>query len=107
MKVLFALLVSIPLASYAESSEVSKGNFEGEWPLTVDGGTLDCQNEAGARLVTITSAGKTYALNGTARGKAKQRGWSEVDSIWKDNPEVSGLKINIGPLVDFGLSLCS
>jgi hypothetical protein len=111
MKIIFpaVLLAFIPLASYAGSANISKSQFKDQWPLTVDSGTLKCEpapTSLKVQFVTFTSGGKTYALNGIARGQAKQRGWKEIDPIWKDNPEIPGAKINIGPLITLGLTLC-
>ena len=68
----------------------------------MDNGILKCEQN----LVTFASGGNIYALNGRARGQAEGRGWKEIDLIWKDNPEMAGTKINIGPLIDLGLALC-
>ena len=38
--------------------------------------------------------------------QAKKNGWREIDEIWKANPGIPGTKINMGPLLDKGLSLC-
>lgn len=111
MRHLFAaiLLFAMPLASLAASISVSREQFKDGWPLTVTSGTLKCELVPGSpkmHLVTFSSGGKVYALNGIARGHAKKRGWLEVRPIWKDNPEIPGTKISIGPLIDHGLALC-
>ncbi len=89
---------------------VSKGTFGENWPLTVQSGTITCEQIQGVRygqLVTFTTGHDTYALNGTAKGHAKKRGWiKEVEPIWRDNPKIAGTKINIGTLIDSGLELC-
>jgi Protein of unknown function (DUF2511) len=94
-----ALLVSLVAASACSSSsgnseEVSRADLGSDWPLTVDSGTLVCE---GAGSVTFTVNGTTYAVNGLAEG-------ADIDPIWADSGD--GLKKNIGPLIDRGLSLC-
>ncbi|WP_258043809.1 YebY family protein [Mycobacterium kansasii] len=78
---------------------------DGEWPLTVPEGTLACES-LGERMgrVTFTAPdGTTYAVNGLAKGTDR---WAEIDAIWASYPEDPLAKVNIGPLIDRGLSLC-
>lgn len=83
------------------SMPVDASCFEEEWPLTVDSGTLTCENDA----VTFESGGVVYADNGLAMT------WDlgeDIDPIWKDHPDLDSLKVNIGPLLDTGLDvLCA
>lgn len=96
----------------ARSAPISKGEMGKEWPLKVDAGVLDCtivgRLSGGDPIatVTFTAKGKTYAVNGIAKGHAKKHGWRDVDEIWKKDPVAPGLKINIGPLISRGLALC-
>jgi hypothetical protein len=84
-------------------TEVSRDEFGAEWPLTVDHGTLRCEGSEGFGAVVFTDPDDNeYAVNGTAKGK----GYQAVDPIWRDDPELAGLKVPIGPLIDRGLSLC-
>lgn len=70
-----------------------------EWPLTADEGVLRCESGA----VVIEVYGNDYALNGMARSLGRYR---DLHDIWADDPEVEGLKISVGPLIDMGLTLC-
>ncbi len=103
--VAFAGLSLILLGGCASSSDtktvtVSKAGFGDNWPLTVDSGELACEGNA----VTFKAPdGTRYAVNGTAQGST---GLPEIDPIWADNPDTTGLKINIGPLIDAGLEVC-
>ena len=97
---MFSVLL-MPVFAFASSIEISENQFD-NWPLTVDSGTLTCR----ANMVTFSSGGKTYALNGIARSHARRSGWSEIRPIWRDNPAIPGTKINIGPLISRGLELC-
>ncbi len=100
-----ALLLSIPIA-YGGNADITESEYGQKWPLTVAGGTLNCIPIGNLGIVTFTSNGKTYAVNGTAMSRARQNGWREIDEIWKDNPSIPGTKINISPVLDKGLSLC-
>ncbi|WP_420714692.1 DUF2511 domain-containing protein [Mycobacterium sp. Aquia_213] len=77
---------------------------DGPWPLTVGEGTLACEKlGAHLRRVTFTTGGAIYRVNGTAKAAHK---YAHLDQIWRDNPDIPGTKINIGPLLDRGLALC-
>jgi hypothetical protein len=93
--------------SYAGSAKIMESEYGEKWPLSVQTGTLNCTPLGTLALVTFTANGITYAVNGTAKARAKQNGWREIDEIWKDNPNPKyGPKINISPIVEKGLSLC-
>ena len=84
-------------------AEVSREEFGSKWPLTVDRGVLSCNGSNGTGQVFFTAGGKTYAVNGLARGTKK---YPSVDEIWADNPAGPGPKKDIGPLIERGLQLC-
>lgn len=95
----------------AERGEVTitREEYGDAWPFTVDSGVLrgvpTGQRTAGGTEiaeVTFTTGGKTYALNGTARGAAR---YAEIDGIWANHPSIVGIKKNIGPIIDRGLEL--
>lgn len=91
----------------AASERVSSADFGETWPLKVKDGVLNCEPIYEYEIVTFTTNGKTYAVNGLARGnRAKKRGWLDVEKIWKTDPRDPELKINIGPLIDRGRALC-
>lgn len=54
------------------------------------------------QIVTIETAGQTYAVNGTALG----RGYTDIEAIWLDNDQIPGAKVSIGALIDAGRALC-
>jgi hypothetical protein len=91
-------------SSDGNSAEVSATDLGSEWPLTVDHGTLRCDGSGGLGAVTFEAPdGSTYGVNGIALGQ----GAPDIRPIWADDPSLGqGLKINIGPLLDKGLSLC-
>jgi hypothetical protein len=69
------------------------------WPLTVDSGLLSCNADS----VTISTGGTVYAVNGMAETRGDG---IDIDPVWADNPDLDGLKVNIGGLIDAGLALC-
>lgn len=93
--------------SYAGGVQITESEYGEEWPLTAKEGTLNCTSLGTLGIITFTANGITYAVNGTAKARARQSGWREINEIWKDNPNPQyGPKINIAPLVQKGLSLC-
>lgn len=80
---------------------------DGPWPFTVPEGTLLCApyGVGGTQQSVTFVANRTmYAVNGTAKGTGQ---FEAIESIWKDNPEIPGTKVNIGPMLEKGLSLCN
>jgi hypothetical protein len=81
---------------------VSRAQMSDDWPLTVEAGTLRCE----ASAVTIEVDGVTYWVNGIAGGRAEANGWVDVEAIWAADPDIPGMKINIGAILNPGLDLC-
>ncbi|HEX2296249.1 MAG TPA: DUF2511 domain-containing protein [Actinomycetota bacterium] len=79
---------------------MTRADYGKDWPLTVDEGIVSCE---GAGEVYFEAEGTTYAVNGLALGR--YRG-PQIDRIWAADPEIKGLKIDIGPIIDTGLELC-
>lgn len=80
---------------------VRAADYGDAWPFTVESGTVRCvkpRNE-----IIFSSEGKVYAVNGTAKSN---KDYADIAPIWKDNPQIEGTKISIGPIIDLGLSLC-
>jgi hypothetical protein len=89
------------------SLPVACGNFGNAWPLTVERGYLRCEESAVDGLleqaVVFTAPdGTEYGVNGTAQDE----GYPQIDPIWKNSGESFAPKVDIGPLIDKGLSLC-
>ena len=84
---------------------VSEKDFGQEWPLTVPNGYVECKR---GYMALFRFRNTTYALNGSARSYAKRYGeYEEIDSIWKDNPEIKGTKMDIGVLINEANKLCN
>ncbi|MEX0605782.1 MAG: DUF2511 domain-containing protein [Marinobacter sp.] len=79
--------------------EVSKGEFDGSWPFTVDSGVVDCFDGEAA---VFKAEGQSYQLNGYARS----RGYAPIDPIWKDNPDIPGAKVSVGDMINLALKQC-
>lgn len=71
-------------------------DFGDRWPFTVTKGYIDC---VGRSAIFRAGLGE-YALNGYARS----RGYSPIDPIWRDDPSIPGVKVNIGEMIRIACS---
>ena len=71
-----------------------------DWPLTVEWVAFECPSAN--QLVIVTEDGTEYAGNGLAKGA----GYADIDPIWRDDPDVAGLKVDIGELIEWGNTTC-
>ena len=79
---------------------IERQSFEGTWPFTVEEGALSCEGDA----VRFTPTdGRTYAVNGTAKGIMGDS--ADIEPIWADAKGPAPKKW-IGDVIDYGLSLC-
>lgn len=122
------LVLLVPTVSFAEGARLlSKKQFGDKWPLSVDKGVVKCL-QIGNGAVVFEAKGKVYAVNGTAREVAKQRGFLLIDEIWINDPSyhkmikeiaasekkpikeimkiIRPTKVGIGPILDNGVALC-
>lgn len=70
-----------------------------KWPFTADTATLTCKDNA----VTATIDGKMYALNGTAKSR---KAGADLTAVWAEDPNMPGLRVNVGDVIELGLELC-
>lgn len=70
------------------------------WPLTVDEGEAWCDDD----LPYVDADGTTWGLTGAAYTQGEGRELD--DSIWADNPDIEGTKVNVSALRDTALELC-
>ena len=96
---LCVLIIAAGDTALARSENVNAQDFGDKWPLTVSEGILECKRPS---RVIFRSKGNAYAVNGMA-GSA---GYANIRPIWRNNPDIPGTKINIGPLIRRGLTLC-
>lgn len=100
--------VEVPAAVAKDPGLLLSTTFGDKWPLTVPYVVAHCEGitVAGRNLQVATldaPDGKTYAANGTAKDHGNHL---DIDPIWAPNPDVSGLKIDMSPVLDAALALC-
>lgn len=98
-----------PVAQRGRQSRViRKGTFEGSWPLTVDEADIVCERTPGGYAVFVrTDDDRVWPVNGTADTFARQIGHEpDIGPIWLEHPSVSGLRVSIGNLIEYGLDYC-
>jgi hypothetical protein len=103
-----ALPINVPDDVKDDPGLITRTDLGKKWPLTVDYGVVACQNKtAGGQRLTIATFngpdGTVYALNGAAKSHTDA---AAIDPIWAPSPDVEGLKIGIGPLIDQALTFC-
>lgn len=82
-----------------------KQDYIGTWPFSVDEIEVYCSGYK--EIYCRASNGKTYALNGTAKGISRNNpSISKVEEIWLDDPEHTGLKLYYTDFIKEGLKLC-
>ncbi len=123
------LLLAISASvSVAGEMKLTQKQYGKKWPLNVDSGVVKCL-PLGIGAIIFETQGKTYAVNGIAKGFSKKYGFLDIDKILMDDPEfysfakeaakAEGIsvekaikimggptKINISPILDSGLKLC-
>ncbi|MFE4835185.1 DUF2511 domain-containing protein [Arthrobacter sp. NPDC056691] len=100
--------VKVPTAVANDPGLLVSTDFGNKWPLTVPYVTAHCQAMTvdGRHLKAVfvdAPGGKTYALNGTAKDHSSH---PDIDPIWAPHSGVSGLKVDISPVIDAALALC-
>ena len=117
-------LAIVLLAACDDGVEVTKSEYGDNWPFKPDEGTVECLSDGSVIFVVD---GIQYGLNGFA----KSRGYRDLEPIWLHDMAfheelAKGVaaaeqvtldeaykmlgppqtRINIGPILDLGLSLC-
>ncbi|MEE2566623.1 DUF2511 domain-containing protein [Hyphobacterium marinum] len=87
----------------ARAGDVTAAEFGDDWPFTVDSGRLSCR---APRQALFYANGRTYPLNGAASARSMDHGYASLDRIWRDNPDIPGTKISVGPMISRALELC-
>jgi hypothetical protein len=102
-KLLLAAITPLVIALAAcepEGLRVSSSDYGDDWPFTFSSGYLDCERQA----AVVNSDGKTYGLNGVAKASGR---YLPLEDVWRNNPNIPGLKVNIGPMIQRALTQCS
>ncbi|RYG85280.1 MAG: DUF2511 domain-containing protein [Alphaproteobacteria bacterium] len=87
---------------------LTRADYEAEtgkpFPFTVDAVELIGKSDA---LVLVEYGGTVYAVNGTARGWAKKKGWADIveSQLWKQDPAMPTATFNLQPVIDKGRTL--
>ncbi len=76
-------------------------DFGDKWPLSIPSCYLSCYDFK----ITCSYQGEAYAVNGIAR-QSKNPVYKPIDSVWLDNPNIKGAKIDISPVMEAGQKLC-
>ena len=81
---------------------------DGPWPFTIDRGELTCTGPADdPGVFLVTDRGETFALNSAAIRMADEVGaMADLDAIWRDHPDILDAKVNVSPMILYGLTLC-
>ena len=99
---LAAIVVAFVVRCSNRGVNVDRADYGEAWPLTVAGGTLECEHESreSSRVfVTLDTAdGIMYGLNGSARSF----GYPDVKSVLRPGRTL----VDVQPLIDRGLTLC-
>ena len=100
--------VEVPDSVKDEPGLITRTDLGEEWPLTVDYGVVACQVKMAGRIrleiATFTAPdGTEYALNGNAKSHTDA---ADIEPIWAPNPDVDGLKVDIGPLIERARTFC-
>lgn len=98
MKKCFVIIAIVSIFISCSSNPgklVTKEEYGNDWAFTVDEGYVYSVNES----AIFRTDGEEYALNGLA----ETRGYKSIDLIWRDNPDIEGLKVDIGPFIKLAL----
>lgn len=108
-KLFLALFLSLSFgASAAEKTQDLDGaKFGDDWPLTFEKATVSCVNGRYA-FVYDKATDDRYPLNGFAIDgvKSGKLEGSDINTVWKDNPDYEGVKIPLDPVMDAATALC-
>ncbi|WP_460053103.1 DUF2511 domain-containing protein [Pseudomonas sp. H1_A05] len=100
-----AMLASGVCGAKEKAQKVSSKDYGDAWPFTVDSVDLLCFGPS-PKALARTSDGTVYALSGSARSQAKDRGWSDGQEITKPNPTMPSIKMDYSDIVQRAQALC-
>ncbi|ALI05613.1 MULTISPECIES: DUF2511 domain-containing protein [Pseudomonas] len=101
-----AMLASGVCGAQEKTQKVSSKDYGDAWPFTVDSVELLCFGPS-PKALARTSDGTVYALSGSARSQAKDRGWSDGHDITKPNPTMPSIKMDYSDIVQRAQALCA
>lgn len=100
-----AMFASGVCVAKEKTQKVSSKDYGDAWPFTVDSVDLLCFGPS-PKALARTSDGTVYALSGSARSQAKDRGWSDGQDITKPNPTMPSIKMDYSDIVQRAQALC-
>jgi hypothetical protein len=99
------LVLACSAPSTKNTIKLSKQEYIGDWPFSVNEMEVYCKGYT--EIYGRASNGKTYALNGSAKGAShNDSSISNIEEIWLDDPKWAGVKISYADLITQGLILC-
>ncbi|MEY0875202.1 DUF2511 domain-containing protein [Providencia manganoxydans] len=88
--------------------QITQETFQGDWPFNVN--TVELQCYKGGAFIEDVSTNEVYGLTGLANtiGTNGKKSSNNINgaAIWKDNPNIEGTKVSIGPIISEALKLC-
>ena len=84
---------------------ISASEYGDKWAFEPEQLLLSCIGGL-AVVVMDPVTEEAYPLNGPANVQAKRLQLAPLANIWKDNAELPGTKVSVGPFIERGLSIC-
>lgn len=101
-----SLFVSAAVLAAPKIELLDAEEFGTAWPFIAEEMHLLCM-PGNAVVVSDPETGVMYPVNGIASGKARQLALEPLEKVWRDNPELPGTKVSVGPVIERGLKLCT
>ncbi|WP_373424478.1 DUF2511 domain-containing protein [Pseudomonas sp. W4I3] len=99
-------MTGINCAADVKVHTVSSSDFGDAWPFTVESVDLMCDGPS-PKALARTADGTVYALNGSARRIANDRGWADGFDITKPSSTMPSVKMDYSDIVQIAQDLCS
>lgn len=99
------LVAAFNCAADVKVHTVTSTDFGDAWPFTVESVDLMCDGPS-PKALARTPDGTVYALNGSARRIAKDRGWADGFDITKPSSTMPAMKMDYSNIVQIAQDLC-
>lgn len=83
------------------SKRIDASDLAEEWPFTVSAVVLHGKQSA----VWVEYQKKIYPINAYAHVKFQKKNTENIESIWRDDPNLYGAKIDIDEVLKMGLDI--
>ncbi len=101
-----SLLAMAGCGAGEKADTVTSKGFGAAWPFTVEQLDLLCEGPSPKALARTTDGG-IYALSGSARAQAQQKGWKDGRDITKPDPSNPSIKMDYSAFVQRAQALCT